>query len=162
MPGEIAERARRLPVALIDDLLEVAADQRIEQLREARVETYRVEHRLMIRRPLDHPHQRLAAVMLTRDIVEQVAVAETAAVRRALRIELVDGGAELAQLAWREQAAHHRIALAPVMRDISMDADRFISSQRLRSHDLSPRPTRRIQQLVDISINFQRQQQQYS
>ena len=34
VPGEVAERSRRLPVHLVDDLLEVATDQRLEQIRE--------------------------------------------------------------------------------------------------------------------------------
>ena len=38
VPGEIAEGAGSLPVNLVDDLLDVAANQRLEQLGKARIE----------------------------------------------------------------------------------------------------------------------------
>ena len=44
---EIAEPAGRLPVQLVDDLLDVAADQRGEQRREARVAPHAIKHRLV-------------------------------------------------------------------------------------------------------------------
>src|SRR5260221_8362057 len=59
VPGEVAERAGRLPVDLVDDLLEVAADQRLEQLGEAGVEPDAIEYRLVVGRPLHHPDERL-------------------------------------------------------------------------------------------------------
>ena len=85
VPGEIAGRARRLPVDLVDDLLDVAPDQRLEQSREARIEPHRVERRPVIGRPLHHLHQRAALAL--RDLVEEIAVAEAAAVRHAFGMD---------------------------------------------------------------------------
>src|SRR3546814_3937771 len=76
MPGECAEWARRCPVVLVDDLLEVPPDQRLQQPRDAPVEPHRIEQRLVIGRPLHHPGEPVA-LAVGRDVVEEVAVPET-------------------------------------------------------------------------------------
>ena len=66
VPREIAAAVRQLPVELVDDLLEVAADQRLQDRGKARVGARLVEHVLVIGRPLRHRHVRRAAVALRR------------------------------------------------------------------------------------------------
>ena len=110
MPGEIAHRARRLPVDLVDDLLDVAADQRLQQSREARIEPDRVEHGPVVGRPLHHLHPRAALAL--RDLVEEIAVAEAAAVRDAFGMDGVDVGADRLDLAGREEAPDDGISVA--------------------------------------------------
>ena len=137
MPGEVADRARRLPVDLVDDLLEVAPDQRLEQRREARIEPHRVEHRLVIGRPLHHPHQR-RAVRAVGDLVEQIAVPEAAAVRDAFDVELVGRLPEKAGLRRGKEAADDDITLRPEQPDIIVrDA-----IQPLTLPPLPPKPAR--------------------
>ena len=77
---------------LVDDLLEVAPDQRLEQSREARIEAHRVERWPVVGRPLHHLHQRAAPTL--GDLVEEIAVTEAAAVRHALGMDAVDVGAD--------------------------------------------------------------------
>src|ERR671918_618756 len=55
VPGEVAERSRDLPVDLVDDLLEIASDQRLEQPADPSVEPDAVEDCLVVGRPLHHP-----------------------------------------------------------------------------------------------------------
>ena len=69
----------------------------------------------MIGGPLRHSHDRRLAVGGGRDVVEQVAVAEAAAVGDALRVELVEGGGDLGDFFGREQPADDRIAVAAVV-----------------------------------------------
>ena len=119
---------------LVDNLLEVAADQRLEQVDEPRVEADGVEHRLVIRRPLHHPDDAFAP--RPRDIVEEVAVAEASAVRDALGVKLVGRGRDLADLIGTEKAANDGITVAPIMREIGLDRGRDFASKRLRrTHD---------------------------
>ncbi len=132
MPREIAERSGRLPVHLIDDLLEITADQRLEQVNEARVQPDTVQHRLMIGRPLDHPHQRLASVPLARDVVEEIAVAEAPSVRRAFGVDLVQRSSDFLDFAAAEKAANDSITVAPIMREIGIDPGRILAPQCLR------------------------------
>jgi hypothetical protein len=97
-------------VDLVDDLLDVAPDQRLEQSREARIEAHRIEHGPVIGRPLHHLHQRAALIL--RDLVEEIAVTEAAAVRHALGMDAVDIGADRGGFPGREEAADDRIAVA--------------------------------------------------
>ena len=85
VPGEVAHRPRRLPVDLVDDLLEVGPDQGTKQLRDPPVEPDRVQFVLVVGRPLHHPY-RLAAAVVGGDVVEQIAVPEAAAVAQPLDV----------------------------------------------------------------------------
>jgi hypothetical protein len=66
--------------------------------------------------PLDHPHLR-RPFSARLDIVEQIAVAEAAAVRDALVMDLVDRRADRRDLGGREQLADDRIAVAGIISD---------------------------------------------
>src|SRR6476469_1652215 len=102
---------------LVDDLLEVAPDQWLEQLGKTPVEPDAIEHRLVVGRPLDQPHTRLA-VRPTRDIVEEVAVAEAVLVSDTLGVKLIRRGRDFGDLALVEEAANYRVPVAPIMREV--------------------------------------------
>ena len=80
---------------LVDDLLEVAPDERLEKLGDARVEPHPIEHRLVIGRPLHHPDER-RAIGAGGDVVEEIAVPEAPPVAHAFGIELVGGFSDFA------------------------------------------------------------------
>src|SRR5687767_2001707 len=76
VPREVTQRPRRFPMDLVDDLLEVGPEQRLQQPGNSEIEANGVEHRLMIGRPLHHPDQRLAGPTLGY-IVEEISVTKT-------------------------------------------------------------------------------------
>ncbi|KAI1692905.1 diguanylate cyclase, GGDEF domain-containing protein [Ditylenchus destructor] len=117
MPGEVAERAWRLPVQLVDDLLEIGADQRREDGVVARIEPDGVERGIVIGGPLDHADER-RAVGIGGDIVEEVAVPEAAAVRHPLFVDLIDRGADRRDFSGREHATDDGIALVQIRGDM--------------------------------------------
>src|SRR5947209_19622357 len=95
----------------------------------------------MVGRPLNHPDQRLAAFTLTRDIVEQIAMAKAAAVRCSFGVKLVERCADFLELGRIEKTPHDRIAVAPILREIGRYTCRLIASQTLRTtHGMSPPP----------------------
>jgi hypothetical protein len=106
-------------VDLVDDLLEVGPDQRLEQARDPDVEADGVELRLMIGRPLRHADERLVGA--GRDVVEEVAVAEAAPVGPALLVHLLDRGRDTFDLGRREKAANDRISFPPVALDMVLE-----------------------------------------
>ena len=110
VPGEVAYGPRRLPVDLVDDLLDVAPDQRLEQGGEAGIEAHRVERGAVVGGPLHHLHQRSAGPL--RDFVEEIAVAEAAAVRDPLGMDGVDLRADRGDLPGAEETADDRVAVA--------------------------------------------------
>jgi hypothetical protein len=118
MPGEVPPAAGRLPVELVDDLLQVAPEQRLQHARQAAVEPDGIEHRLVPGHPLDHPHLR-RPVILRRDIVEQIAVAEAAAMGDALFMDLIDGRADRRNFGRREQVTDDGVTVAGIIGDIS-------------------------------------------
>ena len=109
VPGEVTRGARRLPVDLVDDLLDVPPDQRLQQGREARIEPHRVEGGAVIGRPLHHLDPRPGLALC--DLVEEVAVPEAAAVRHALGVDGVDLGADRRHLSGREEGADDGITV---------------------------------------------------
>jgi hypothetical protein len=120
-------------VDLVDDLLEVAADQRLEQPGETRVTPHRVKYWLVIRGPLNHPYQRLAASLRPRDIVEEIAVAKAAPVRDPFGIKLVQRGGEFGHLVWIEKAANDRIPVAPILRELGVNLFTLVDRPPLRN-----------------------------
>src|SRR3546814_11873136 len=69
VPGEIGLAALRFPMHLVDDLLQIAADQRLKHIGDPPVEPHRIQHQLVIGWPLHQPHDR-RAVRAFGDIVE--------------------------------------------------------------------------------------------
>src|SRR6476646_5744084 len=117
MPSEVAERAGRLPVDLVDDLLEVVSDQRFEQFGEPRVEADAIECRLMVGRPLNQPHQGLIPD-IPRNIVVEISVPKAAPMRDAFSVDLFQASGDLADLFRTEKAADDGISVPPILRQV--------------------------------------------
>ncbi len=107
VPGEIAHRPRRLPVKLVDDLFQVAADQRFEDSKPAWVAAHIVHHADQRR-----------SVGVRRDVVEKVAVAEAAAVRDPLGMHCVHRRTDRLDLCRRKHALHDGIAVFAIGGDV--------------------------------------------
>src|SRR6185295_4125259 len=98
------------------------------------------EQRLMVGRPLRHPHQRLAGGV-RRDIVEQIAVAEAAPVGPGFGMDLIDCRGDVGDLVSSEHAADDRVTVPPIMRQIGIYVAVTVDPQALRrTHHPSPRP----------------------
>ena len=91
---------------LVDDLLEIASEDRFEKARDPPIEPDTVENSL-VGRPLHHPHQRVA-FPAGHDIVEQIAVPEAAPMLHALGMDLVRGRGDFVDLAALEQTTDDR------------------------------------------------------
>ena len=117
VPAELGGGARRLPVHLVDDLLQGGADQRRHDLQHAAIEPDAVERRIHIGRPL-HQADDAAMGRVLGDAIEQVAVAIALRVLAPLGMEPVEGAGHLRDLGRRERAAHDGIAVAPVLRHV--------------------------------------------
>jgi hypothetical protein len=142
MPGEVAGRAGRLPVHLIDDLLQIAADERRQKLGEAAVEPDRIQHGLVVGWPLDHRH-RGPSVLGRRYPVEEIAMPEAAAMGDTLCMQRVDRGADRADLIGAEHAAHDREPFASIMSDIIVRRLLAPRGRLVESH-VRPSPTQEI------------------
>jgi hypothetical protein len=90
---------------------------------------------------LDHPNQRLAAFASLHHIVEEIPVAEAAAMRDALGIKLVQRGTNFLDLTRAEEASDYGISGPQILAEIGLNAGRFIAPECLRTpHYLSPTP----------------------
>jgi hypothetical protein len=77
------------------------------------------------------------------------------AVLYALGVKLVRRRGDLPDFIEAEKAADDGVSLAPIMLEIGLMCRRHFASKRLRrTHNVSPPPRGKIQQLVDKSMNF--------
>ena len=117
MEAEVGGGARRLPVHLVDDLLEIDADQRPDDCQHARIAAHLVEHGIEIRRPLhvadDVPDRRIGG-----DPPEDVAVAEASRMGESLGPDAIERIGHHRHLVRPEDAADDGIAALPIGADV--------------------------------------------
>jgi hypothetical protein len=128
-------------VDLVDDLLEVASDERLKNLDNARVEPHPIEQRLVIGRPLHHADQR-PSIGAGGHVVEEVAVPETPPVAHSFGVELIGRFGDFRDLVGAEETPDYRVTVAPVLREILLSGCRRDRPQRLRATHDSPPHTR--------------------
>ncbi len=90
MEDELRRGADRLPVELVDDLLDVAAEQRLEEGENPHIGAIARQHLVLVGRPLHHA-QCLAELRVIAHPVVQIAVTEAAAESEAARPMPVEG-----------------------------------------------------------------------
>src|SRR6185437_8878420 len=103
------------PMQLVDDLLDVAADERLEDREIARVAAHALQRGIDISRPLHEPHD-AAELRVRAEPVEQIPVAEALGMRHAGRPMAIEPRRDLGDLGSGKDAAQHGIALGAVLR----------------------------------------------
>ncbi len=119
MVGKTALRgARRLPDHRIGDLLQVAAEQGLDEAEHPSVNPVAGRDRIEIRRPLHETEGRAEARIVGHGI-EHVAMAKRSWVHSALRLHFIEGGGERRHVGRIEDASYHCKAVLSVLFDVA-------------------------------------------
>jgi hypothetical protein len=110
-------RTRRLPVHLVDDLLEILAQERRHDRQHAGIGAVAPEHRIDVGRPLHHAHDP-AEIGVVAQPEQHVLVAKAGTVAQRPVVQPIEGLGQLRDLVPVEHAPDDRVAVLVVVREM--------------------------------------------